>query len=350
MGMTRNKGVNNFYYYKIVMRKILLFVGFALLSFVCYAQTTRTGKEAKDMWDKIQKASGAEYIHGVGYGATEKEALDEAKSIINGLISTQIRSDFEYKLEQKSNGEDIQAEEQVKSVIKSYSNNTLSNLNMLVLSEAPKSKVAVYILKEDLKKQYEARKQRALKCLGDAKEAKEKGNLDEVFDKLYTAEMLIGACPGKVEVQIISQTKNASDFIADEKSEVANGITIEELDMYAEGENDIISVMFKYKDKPVSKLSYAYEVNGVTSDVYVTNDGVGEIIVPKNFKKRLTAGQNFCVKVGYFSGDINKIDILDRDVRQIVSPCKVVSYKENKNLVAKAAPQETGGGTDKYLY
>ena len=44
--------------------------------------------------------------------------------------------------------------------------------------------------------------------------------------------------------------------------------------------------------------------------------------------------------MGYFSGDINKIDIADADVRQIVSPCRVMNYRENRSLVAKAAPKE----------
>lgn len=323
------------------MKKILLIVWLTALAAGCHAQEIKTlsGKEAKVEWERIR--SDQDYIHGLGNGRTEEEALENAKSSLSGIISSTIKTDFHYELTQETNGTDIQAEDRMEHIVTSYSRNTLNNLKQLTLSEAPKARVVVYIHRSELNKQYEERKNRALVCLDEASAAKAAGRLDEAFDKLHIAEMLVGTCNGTVEVMTsISQKKNAIDYIRDEKSAIAKDIVVEETDMYEDGDNEVITVMFRYKDKPVGNLSYAYEVNGAVSDVCVTNGGKGEIIVPKNFRKRLTSNPNFRVSVGYFSGDINKIDIADADVRQIVSPCRVMNYRENRSLVAKAAPKE----------
>lgn len=323
------------------MKKILLVVWLAALAAGCHAQEIKTlsGKEAKAEWERIR--SDQDYIHGLGNGRTEEEALENAKSSLSGIISTTIKADFIYKLTQETNGADIQAEDRMEHIVTSYSKNTLKNLKQLTLSEAPKARVVVYIHRDELNKQYEARENRAKVCLDEANVAKEAGRLDEVFDKLHIAEMLASTCNGEVLVPIgISHKKNIFDYINDEKTAIAKDISVEEVDKYEDGDKDVITVMFRYKDRPVGNLSYAYEVNGAVSDVCVTNGGKGEIIVPKNFRKRLTSNPNFRVSVGYFSGDINKIDIADADVRQIVSPCRVMNYREDRSLVAKAIPKE----------
>lgn len=321
------------------MKRILLVVWLATLAVGCHAQGIPGVKDVKAEWERIR--SDQDYLYGVGNGRTEKEALDEAKSNLSGMISTTIKTDFHYELTQETDGADIQARDRMEHIVTSYSRNTLNNLKQLTLSEAPKARVVVYIHRDELKRQYEAREKRALVCLDEAKVAKEAGRLDEVFDKLHIAEMLANTCNGEVLVPIgFSLKKNIYDYINDEKTAIAKDIVVEEADKYEDGDKDVITVMFRYKGNPVGNLNYAYEVNGAVSDVCVTNGGKGEIIVPKNFRKRLTSNPNFRVSVGYFSGDINKIDIADADVRQIVSPCRVMNYRENRSLVTKATPKE----------
>lgn len=321
------------------MKRILLVVWLATLAVGCHAQGIPGVKDVKAEWERIR--SDQDYLYGVGNGRTEKEALDEAKSNLSGMISTTIKTDFHYELTQETDGADIQARDRMEHIVTSYSRNTLNNLKQLTLSEAPKARVVVYIHRDELNKQYEAREKRALVCLDEAKVAKEAGRLDEVFDKLHIAEMLANTCNGEVLVPIgFSLKKNIYDYINDEKTAIAKDIVVEEADKYEDGDKDVITVMFRYKGNPVGNLNYAYEVNGAVSDVCVTNGGKGEIIVPKNFRKRLTSNPNFRVSVGYFSGDINKIDIADADVRQIVSPCRVMNYRENRSLVVKAVPKE----------
>lgn len=319
------------------MKRILLVVWLATLSVGCHAQVIPGVKDVKSEWERIR--SDHDYLYGVGNGSTEKEALDEAKSNLGGMISTTIKTDFNYKVTQERNGADIQAEDRMEHIVTSYSRNTLNNLKQLTLSEAPKARVVVYIRRDELNRQYEERKDRALVCLEEADAAKAAGRLDEAFDKLHIAEMLVSTCNGTVDVRTsISQKKNAIDYINDEKTAIAKDIVVEEVDKYEDGDKDVITVMFRYKGNPVGNLNYAYEVNGAVSDVCVTNCGRGYVIVPKNFRKR--PNDNFRVSVGYFSGDINKIDIADADVRQIVSPCRVMNYREDRSLVAKAAPKE----------
>lgn len=334
--MTAIKGFN-IIFLSVYMKKILLIVWLVTLAVGCHAQGFSSVKDVKAEWERIR--SDQNYLYGVGNGRTEKEALDEAKSNLSGMISTTIKTDFNYKVTQETSGTDIQVKDRMEHIVTSYSRSTLNNLKQLTLSEAPKARVVVYIHRDELKRQYEERKNRALVCLEEANAAKAAGRLDETFDKLHIAEMLVSTCDGTVDVPIgFSQKKNAGDYINDEKSAIAKDIAVEEVDMYEDGDNEIITVMFRYKGMPAGNLSYSYEVNGTASDVCVTNGGKGYVIVPKKFRKR--PNDNFRVNVGYFSGDINKIDIADADVRQIVSPCRVVDYRENRSLVAKAAPQE----------
>ncbi len=319
------------------MGKILFIAWLTSLSLGCYAQETLSGKKAEDKWKEIQQNSG-EYLYGIGEGKTVEKASEGALSMLNTAISTQVESDFNYKLTQETTDAEIQAKEQITSITHSYSKNTLKNVSILYLSEAPKSIVVRYIKREDLEKEYEDRKNRALVCLKEAKEAKTEGILDDAFDKLYIAEMLARTCKESIKVPLdILQEKNINDYIADEKKAIAKDITIEETDIREDGDSNRISVLFKYKDKPVSNLNYAYEVNGVTSEVYTTNNGLGEITVPKNFKRN--PNNKFNVTIGYFSGNINKIDIADRDVQQIVSPYKVASYKETTKPISRSVPQ-----------
>lgn len=334
--MTAIKGFN-IIFLSVYMKKILLIVWLVTLAVGCHAQGFSSVKDVKAEWERIR--SDQNYLYGVGNGRTEKEALDEAKSNLSGMISTTIKTDFNYKVTQETSGTDIQVKDRMEHIVTSYSRSTLNSLKQLTLSEAPKARVVVYIHRDELKRQYEERKNRALVCLEEANAAKAAGRLDETFDKLHIAEMLVSTCNGTVDVPIgFSQKKNAGDYINDEKSAIAKDIAVEEVDMYEDGDNEIITVMFRYKGMPAGNLSYSYEVNGTASDVCVANGGKGYVIVPKKFRKR--PNDNFRVNVGYFSGDINKIDIADADVRQIVSPCRVVDYRENRSLVAKAAPQE----------
>ena len=263
-------------FFCIFMKRILLVVWLAALAAGCHAQEIKTlsGKEAKAEWERIR--SDQDYIHGLGNGRTEEEALENAKSSLSGIISTTIKADFIYKLTQERNGADIQAEDRMEHIVTSYSKNTLNNLKQLTLSEAPKARVVVYIHRDELKRQYEERKNRALSCLKGVNAAMGAGDLADVFDKLHIAEMLISTCNGTVDIPVNYELVNAIDHINNLRGAIAKNIAVEEVDKYEDGDKDVITVMFRYKDRPVGHLSYAYEVNGAVSDVCVTNGGKGE--------------------------------------------------------------------------
>ncbi|MCM1313107.1 MAG: hypothetical protein NC206_03410 [Bacteroides sp.] len=325
------------------MRKILFVAWFIAFSLGSYAQTTLRGTEADAKWKQII-SSGDEYVNTTGVGNTEKEAIDEATGALSGLIETTVEHDFENRVSQTTKGANIEAEQQMKSVIKSYSKNTLKNLKALILSDAPKGKVkvAVYIPHSELQKQYEERKQMVRNLVREAVKAQKNSQWDLVFDKLNAAEMYLSMCTEIPNVPAgEGEEQNAKSYISDKKQAIAKKIKVEEKDIIEDGDSNIISILFKYKDENtdavISNLSYAYEVNGKRSPVYTVNNGEGAVTVPKNF--RMIPNQNFHIYVGYSSGDINMINEVDRDVLQVASPLSV-SYTINKNLVAKATPQE----------
>ena len=134
-----------------MMRKLsyLLLMVFLSMS-VAYAQELTS-----EQWKAILNSD--QYLIGMGVNSELEEARQTALSDLSGKISTKVQSQFEYVLENKSKGQDVDSETKMKNIIRSYTSTTLKNVSEHVEKEKDKYVVYRYIKNSELRAMFKRR-------------------------------------------------------------------------------------------------------------------------------------------------------------------------------------------------
>jgi nitrogen fixation protein FixH len=105
------------------MNRILYFIVLMMMPFsMAYGQEL-----TPDQWKAILNSDN--YLIGMGVNAELEEARQTALSDLSGKISTKVQSQFEYVLENKSKGQQVDSETKMKNIIRSYTSTTLKNVS-----------------------------------------------------------------------------------------------------------------------------------------------------------------------------------------------------------------------------
>lgn len=327
------------------MGKILFIVFLTIMPFFVFAQ--KIDKAAMEKFDKIK--SSEEYIWGEGKGPTEKSASDQAMAILNSQIRTTVKSQFDYVINQTNKRGDIEAEEKMTSIINTYSNNTLNNVDIIILSREPYY-VVRYISKTELQKRLEERKKKVSEYVKDAMRYKEEGLIGDALMQFHMAKMLINTCPNANELTIPANYEEvpAYAFIKKQMDDILStkNITVEEQQIEEDENEYAITLMFKYKGKPVGNLNYSYEAKE-KSEVYTAKDGKGEIIIPKDFDR-----SKLKIYIEYFYNNYN--NAIEADVKEVMQnteglypePYRITTFKKNRSLKPILAHTATPTGVN----
>lgn len=292
----------------ITMKRLL----FILLMFSPLWALAQTNSKADDIMNT------ADFIWGQGYGATMKEADKEALANLMSKISVQVESDFMIDEREVNTAAGNDAHSTVQNVVRTYSQGTLKNTRTVIVSEAPTAAVIRYIKKSELEKIFKEREENVLTYVYSARNAEKAGRIDAALRYYYWASCLLKS------LQNPSQVKFSEDgvkypmtmWIPEQIRSILSLIKVEVTKI--EGQN--VSLMFTYKDKPVTSLDFHYWDGQNYSNIFSAKDGIMEV------EMRPGAPTNkFNIQYEYeFKSQMRQ----DPELEQLMNIFNTVNYKE----------------------
>lgn len=140
---------------------------------------------------KLIKSSN-EYYHGTGISQNIDEARDRALSQLTKQIAVRVSSSFEEKLKES----DSQITESTKKILKTHSNATLHNVNIIKKhTSAGKIEVFCYLKKNEVDKIFNERKELISEIVKKAKTYESEYNYAYALKNYYFANILLNSLP-----------------------------------------------------------------------------------------------------------------------------------------------------------
>lgn len=219
-------------------------------------------------WDYIRESG--EYYYGVGTGKSVDEAKNQAMKNLTSSIVTHISSTFDQNYYHKSENGSIDFTESVQSCVNSYSQASITDLQVWVVNNSRNNEVRVYVPRTEVKKMFDLRVDRAKDMMELAAEELQTGKIDMALEYYYWAYSLIRS------VQYPSQVKDKQghiliDQITKQIKNILSDISVK----YERRDGDNVDMLFSYKGKPVSSLMFTYNDGRTDCDDNKAKDGRG---------------------------------------------------------------------------
>lgn len=288
------------------MRKVLI----AFLCFLfsnCYAQSV----------DQIK--ANKLYLSGEGWGSTLKQADDAALQDLITKISVNVRSTFSSSEEETTKNGKLDAVSKYSSIIKTYSNATLTNTQRIVIENEPDAHVFRYVKVSEIARIFEGRKAKVLDMVDGAVRAEQKGKIDDALRYYYWSMCLLKSLQYSNEVKYTcpdGQQRLLTTWIPERMNEIFSGISITPTKQIG---NEVV-LLFNYKGKPISSLDYTYFDGMDWSNIYSAKDGQGVI--------DLRPGQNtetFRIKCEYeFASESH----IDREIESVMALTGGMTFRD----------------------
>ena len=261
----------------------------------------------------------ADYIWGQGYGATVKDADQEALANLMSKISVSVSSDFMIDEREVNTAAGNDAQSTVQNVVRTYSQGTLKNTRSVIVTEGPPEATVIrYIKRSDLEKIFKEREENVLSYVYSARNAEKAGRIDAALRYYYWASCLLKS------LQNPSQVKFSEDgvkfpmtmWIPEQIRNILSQIKVE----VTKVEGQEVSLLFTYKDKPVTSLDFHYWDGMNYSNIFSAKDGVMEV------EMRPGAPTNkFNIQYEYeFKSQMRQ----DPELEQVMNIFNTVNYKE----------------------
>lgn len=264
----------------IMMRKFsyLLLMVFLSMS-VAYAQELTS-----EQWKAILNSD--QYLIGMGVNSELEEARQTALSDLSGKISTKVQSQFEYVLENKSKGQDVDSETKMKNIIRSYTSTTLKNISEHVEKEKDKYVVYRYIKNSELRAMFKRRINLAKKWAKEGIDREKEGKVGDALQDFYWSLALLRSCPDG-DLETITQDYVEINMIQDvfkRVKDILSNIILKADEVEKDEEGQHITLSIKYKGKPAVNFNYRYAGSKGTSNMFSAKDGIGELYISQATK------------------------------------------------------------------
>lgn len=256
---------------------------FLLFFFFCISiiATAQVNKENAKRAQQLQADD--RYICGLGHGNTLKQASNDALAALASQISISVESSFDYVLQHESHNDKESTTSQVNDIIKTYSRTSLRNTTELIIEDEPKATVLRYILKSDLDKLFEQRKNKVLEYASNAEKYERENKVADALSSYYAALALLRSLPDGSELKIrlgFSGEQLLMPLISKNVNDILNNISLKVESMEDEGDERTILLNVKYKGKPATNFNYTYFDGNSRSDICTAKDGTGDITIP----------------------------------------------------------------------
>lgn len=246
-------------FYRIKNQYIAMFVVLWMIPSGLHAQSIESIKNS------------GEYLWGEGVGESIRQAETQAMQSLVEKISVNVESLFENVEQEVQTNGSIDASSAVKMVVKTYSTATLTNTEQLVLSQEPDAQVIRFVLKKDVQKIFEGRKNKMLDYVNLAKSAESKLKIDDVLRYYYWAYCLLRSLPDANQIALPGSDMLLVTWIPDQINEVLSNVKVRKQSV----DDEFVTVVITYKGSPVASFDYTYFDGRSYTNIYSASDGRG---------------------------------------------------------------------------
>lgn len=271
-----------------------------------------------------------EYICALGHGANLKQASNNALAALASQISTTVKSEFNYLMDEENNNGDIDVSTKVNSIIRTYSHTTLKNTLELVIEDEPKATVLRYILKKDLEELFEQRKNKVLEYASNAEKYEKEYKVADALSNYYAALALLRSLPDGPNVKIrlgYAEEQLLMPLISKSVNDILNNISTKVESIADDGDERTVILHVTYKDQPAANFNYTYYNGTQRSDVCSAKDGTGDITIPKslNLSKIDLHAEYICEDEANY----------DRELQEVINNTDPVPFRTAKLKLEK---------------
>lgn len=284
------------------MRNKLFCLLLLLLPLFSLAQSVETIKSSPD------------YLWGEGWGESIREADQMALQTLVSKISLSVENAFvNVEKEVAVNGV-MDASTAIESVMKTYSQATLTNTDQIVISQEPDAQVFRYVRRDEVEKIFEGRKNKVIDMVGLAEKALEKRKIDDVLRYYYWSFCLLRSLPDANNVTSMDGAVLMT-WIPNRINEVLSNLKVQKSSV----DEDFVTIYITYNDQPVASLDYTYFDGRGYTNIYSATDGIGIMEMQPGVSK-----QHLKIKCEYeYAGEAQ----IDKEIATVVEVMKGRNFR-----------------------
>lgn len=273
------------------------------------------------------------YLSGEGWGNTLKQADDAALQDLISKISVNVRSSFTSMEEEMNKNGNLDATSVYTSIIKTYSQATLTNTQRIVIENEPDAHVLRYVKVEEIARIFEGRKAKVFDMVECAERAEKKGKIDDALRYYYWSLCLLKSLQYANEVKFTSpdgKERLLATWIPEKMNDIFSEVRIKPINKLS---NEVV-LSFTYKGRPITSFDYTYFDGMDWSNIYSAKDGQGVIDLRPG-----QIAENIRIKCEYeFAGESH----IDREIENVMALTGGVSFRNAYINVASIpqAPQQ----------
>jgi hypothetical protein len=258
------------------------------------------------------------YYWGEGVGKTTTQADEQALSMLINSISARVESSFSVQTTETSGKKKPDFQQYVNSLVKTYSNATIKNTEILSWGEEPEVHVFRFVRKAEVYKIFAERETKIKEFVAVARKAEANYQTADALRYYYWALMLLQSHPdaGSMTMEIDGQPQKLDVFLPRQINAVFDNLQFAVTGKQPEENLMQYLLQINYKQQPVSNCEYSFFDGRNWSTVIGAKDGKGiaEMMGDTLLHKEIR------VKIEYAFENEWKIDNEVNDVLRKVEP------------------------------
>ncbi len=224
-----------------------------------------------------------EYIYGEGEGETPADADRIALQNLLSKIGTTVHTSFSMTEEENSVDGVLDSKSDVKTMMNSYSQATVNNTETLSWKDKNGKFYQVrYMLRQELDKMFERRRDRVEDYVRTAIRSEEKGRVDDALRFFNWAYVLLHSLqyPAEVKMKINGEEQLLINWIPTQMNEILDNVNVAVAKV---GDDNTLDVLFTYKGEPAAGIDFTYWNGKINSSLNSAKGGLGQLAFPPDY-------------------------------------------------------------------
>lgn len=259
------------------------------------------------------------YIYGEGWGATLKDADNNALQALISKIAVNISSTTTQIDQETVQGDSLTSFSDFKSMINTYAQATLTNTERVIIKNEPDAHVGRWIKRSEIEKIFESRKLKVNDLVESALKAEERGKADDALRCYYWALALVQSLQRPNEA-VFTDDNGKKHMLAVWLPEQINAVFADLKATVEKVNGTDVDILITYKGKPVTSVDYTYFDGRDWSNIYSAKDGRGVL--------ELAAGNvadHYQLKYEYeYRGESH----IDKEVQSVLTSMKPIPMRD----------------------
>jgi hypothetical protein len=293
----------------------------AFFTFLCFYIKAQNTADVVRKVNQIKNDSN-NYIFSVGEGNSIQSADEQALYGLTSQISLSVESLFESVSQW---GKNNNLKEDVKTVVKTYSNTTLNNAERIVLEQTKKKTVVFrYIKRVNVTKVFESRSLKIKEFVILANKYERESKISDALRYYYWAFLLLKSHPNQKSLNFIdfnAKSQLLSTYIPDKLKNVLTNVVFHPTKKYELDNLKVVEGVFTYKKQKVNGISYSYWTG---LDWVVPTYSIDDHAI----LKFTTLPKKIALKIEYiFKNEVQ----IDDEVEKVIASVKPISFDQSAN-------------------